>query len=344
MFRNWLRSIRQAIRSLEPKPFDTYAVYAPRVAAALSRRGYNLCLEGDLEGALQAFNEALVYAPKSAVVFNNRACAFLEQCEYDRAIQDCNTALGIDPALASAFCNRGSAHLGKLDLQQGAEDYDRCLSLDPNYSVAYSNRSFVSLVAADFERAVQDCDHAITLDPSYSLAHRNRGAIAFCQGRFGEAEKHLGVAAELDPKAPEIGLWLHLAQLRTAEPEASELNPPSAILDLTKWPGPLVSLLSGSAEEQTVLSATKDPNPDKERGQLCGAYFVIGEKALINDDRERARLSFRKSLETGAINYLECSAAKAELDRLDGVTRDPKAPNSEEEPGLKEKIANPDLP
>ncbi len=314
MFRNWLRSVRRSINSLAPKPYDVYAIYAPRVAATLSRRGYVLMVEGDLEGAMQAFNDALVYAPRSATVYNNRACAFLEQCDYDSAIRDSNSALEFDPGLASAICNRGSAYLGKLDLQRATEDYDRSIVLSPRYAVAHTNRSFVSLLAGDFDRAARDCDDAITLDPSYSLAHRNRGAIAFCLRRFEEAQMHLGRAAELDPKAPEIEMWLRLARLRTSIREASELGSQPTVVDVTKWPGPLVNLLSGFADEQTILSAAQDPNSDKERGQLCGAYFVIGEMALIGGDPERAATYFRKSTETGAISYLEYSAAKAELD------------------------------
>lgn len=175
MFRSWLRSVRRAVGSLAPKKYDPYARYAPRVAAALSHRGYVLFKNRDTDGAMQAFNDALVYAPKSAPILNNRACGFLERFDYDRAIQDCNAALEVDPTLASAICNRGSAYLGKLDLQRGAEDYDRCLALNPNYAVGYTNRCFVSLVSGNYEDAACDCDHAITLDPSDSLSSRNRG-------------------------------------------------------------------------------------------------------------------------------------------------------------------------
>jgi len=313
MFRNWLRSVRQAIRSLESKPFDPYAACAPKVAAALSHRGYILFQDGEVDAAIQAFNDALAYAPKSALVYNNRACAFLERCEYDLAIQDCNSALAFDPTLASAFCNRGSAYLGKLDLQRGTEDYDRCISLDPNYDVGYTNRSFASLATGDYERAIQDSDRAISLNPSYNLASRNRGIVAFCLQHFEEAKKHLAYAVELDTKAPDSMMWLLLARQRGGESQVGELAQQLA-LDLSKWPGPLVGLLLGSSDEQAVMLAARDQNPDKERGQLCGAYFVMGEMALINDDQDRALIFFKKSLGTGAINYLEHCAAKAELD------------------------------
>jgi lipoprotein NlpI len=309
MFRRWLGSVRRTLAS--PKPFNIYEAYAPRIANALHNRGNELLTRGDPDGALQAYNDALIYQPKSALVFNNRACVFLEKEEYDRALQDCNSALESDPALAIAFCNRGSAYLGKGNLRLSVEDYDQSIGLDPNYHVAYTNRACLSLISGEHDCAIQDSDRAITLKPSYSLASRNRGVIAFCMQRFEEAQNYLARAVELDGKAMEPLLWLNLARRRAGEQQVSDLG---AGIDLRKWPGPLVSLLSGSADEHSTLAIARNENPDQERGHLCGSYFIIGELALLAGQVERARTHFRKSLETGAVHYLEYCAAKSELD------------------------------
>ena len=268
-----------------------------------------------------------MYAPKSALVFNNRACAWLEQCEYARAMQDCNSALEIDPVMASAYCNRGSAYMGMHDLRRATDDYERCLSLDQNYVVAHTNKAFVALVEGNYARASEHCNHAMQLDSAYSLAARNRGIIAFCLRQFEEAQNYLVRAAELDPKAAELVVWLILTSRRRGTERDGEFTAQLAALNLGKWPGPLLSFLSGTSDEPTVLSAASDPNPDRELGQLCAAYFVLGEAALINGDPERGQMYLRKCHDTGAINFLEYCAAKSELDHL-GVSREMSGPEA----------------
>jgi lipoprotein NlpI len=90
---------------------------------------------------------------------------------------------------------------------------------------------------------------------------------------------------------------------------------------LKPWPGIIVQLYLGAVNAESVLSAAKNPDPNKEKQQLCEAYFYLGELSLIAGNRAAAILFFQNTLKTGITNYIEYTGAKQELIRLDALPK-----------------------
>jgi tetratricopeptide (TPR) repeat protein len=62
-------------------------------------RGFALHIDGNLDGALAHYNEAIRLDPKYASVYVNRGVIYLHTSDYDRAMQDFNYAIYLDPFL-----------------------------------------------------------------------------------------------------------------------------------------------------------------------------------------------------------------------------------------------------
>ena len=82
-------------------------------------RGINAQCEGDLEGALQDFDEAIRLNPDLAMAFSNRSNIRGEQGDLEGAMRDCDEAIRIQPDCV-AFNNRGNARRAKGDLERCA--------------------------------------------------------------------------------------------------------------------------------------------------------------------------------------------------------------------------------
>ncbi len=119
--------------------------------------------------------------------FFNRALDKHEQGDYQGAIEDYNQAIRLDPNYALAYYGRGHAryHLG--DLQEAIADYNQAIRLDPNYTNAYNNRGNARRKLGDLQEAIADYNQAIRLDPNSAGAYNNRGNARYNLGDLQEA-------------------------------------------------------------------------------------------------------------------------------------------------------------
>jgi len=86
---------------------------------------------GDLDGALEDYNQAIKINPNYVDAYNNRGCLLVEEGDYERAIKDFAHAIKINPYHATAYFNRGSAWRGLKEYKNAIEDFKRAMELDP---------------------------------------------------------------------------------------------------------------------------------------------------------------------------------------------------------------------
>lgn len=107
-----------------------------------------------------------------------------------------------------------------------------------------------------------------------------------------------------------------MAESRAGWAAKSDLTSIAARLNTTAWPGPAIKLFLGTATADQVLAGAKDDDQRRYREQLCQAYFVLGEHALLRNDRAMAARMFGAALNTGTIGRIEFIIAQQELGRL----------------------------
>ena len=269
---------------------------------------FDLCTRAIQSGALSGTG--------LAVTFNNRGNAYQSKGEYQRAIQDYDEAIRIDPDSALAFNNRGTAFQHVGDYARAIQDYDQAIRLDGSSALSYNNRGRAHQLKEDYAQAIKDYGEAIDIDPDYPLAFYNRGLARFDQGFYIAAVPDFVRAVQLDPAKPYRVLALYLAKARGGDPDREMLATNASQLNLTQWPGPVVSLYLGQAPPQAVLNATQDPDPRVQRERQCEAYFYIGEYLLIANQKAEAARMFEAAVSTGITSLFEYASAKAELRRL----------------------------
>ncbi len=274
--------------------------------------------------------------------------------DFDGAMVDYNNAVASDPNFAAAYNNRGNTKSAKGDYDGAMADYDQALALDPKYAVAYNNRGNAKRVKGDLDGAIADCSSALALDPKYVLAYNNRGNGEFTKGENDAAIADYGKAIELAPNEPladynrgnaraakgdfEGAIADYVKYLQLAPENANydrfqlalllrRLHRDETIAGLKKavpgWKESWVKtvgtyLMGGLSEADFLLAAVKgDAKPAHEH--LCEAYYYAGMVHLSTGDLAVARTYFAKCLDTKVVDFNEYVLARAELARLPQV-------------------------
>ena len=237
------------------------------------------------------------------------------------AIDACTRALNAGHmnahSLSITYSNRGSAYQSKGDNDRAIADYNEAIRLDPKYAFAYNNRGNAYRAKGDNDRAIADYNEAIRLEPKYMTAYFNRGLANLLAGALPKALADLNQASALDPKYAYAALWLDLVGLRNNVP--SRLSQAISTIDMTTWPAPVIRMFLGQMTAAAVLAAADDPDAKKKKGQVCEANFFIAELALRQGAKDEAARLFRMAADDCPKNFVEWSAANAELKALGGA-------------------------
>lgn len=92
--------------------------------------------EGDLDGAIVAFDQAIAVAPDLSAAYLNRGLAYDRQGDSTRAITDLDRAIRHAPQSARAYYNRSLLLRKNGDIRRADLDERRAISLDERYQAA----------------------------------------------------------------------------------------------------------------------------------------------------------------------------------------------------------------
>ena len=115
-----------------------------------------------------------------AIAYSNRGNAYASQGNHDGAIADYVEAIKLDASYANAFYNRAISHTAKGDIDKAIADYDMAIKTDAKHSKAYLNRGRLLLRKGDKARALEDFGKSIGLDPNLALALSESGWALRC--------------------------------------------------------------------------------------------------------------------------------------------------------------------
>lgn len=133
--------------------------------------------------------------------YNNRGVAFRSNGEIDRAIEDYDQAIRLKPDYYIAINNRGVAFMNKGELDRAIADFDRTIRLKPDYFAAFHNRAVAFGRKGLFERAIADYDVIIKIDPKNSVFLYERGTMKAKMGDQVGADVDFRRADSIEPKA-----------------------------------------------------------------------------------------------------------------------------------------------
>jgi len=122
--------------------------------------GNNKLENGNIEGAIAEFDQAIKLDPKNVKYIDKRAYCRVQIEDYKGAIEDYNLVIDENSNNAPAHISRGTAKKKLKDFSGAIEDYNKALAIDPKNTEALINRGFVKKSLKDEDGACNDWNAA----------------------------------------------------------------------------------------------------------------------------------------------------------------------------------------
>ncbi len=170
-------------------------------AVSLAKQGDQLFLQGNLEDAIQTYDQALELKPDLAEVWNNRGVALTRLQRYHEAIASYERAIQLRDHYADAWNNRGVA-LGKLHHYDAAIlSYQKAIDFKPNYMDAWNNLGFALAKIQKYDQAISAYNKAAKIRPDFYRIWYNKARCYAVQGHVELSLENLKRAIRLNPDA-----------------------------------------------------------------------------------------------------------------------------------------------
>jgi Flp pilus assembly protein TadD len=168
-----LAQYREAIR-IRPGDRNGEENYAQANFAA----GERLFTQGQLDHALELFQEGLRHRPRQALAHTYAGLILTQQQYLAAAIQELRMAVAIDPTLARAQMGLGVALAWSRQPVEAARALQESLRYDSSNVEAYYDLGLVQTVLGQRAEALQSFDAALRLRPDFTAARQARAQLA----------------------------------------------------------------------------------------------------------------------------------------------------------------------
>lgn len=172
----------------------------PKSWLAYNLRGISRAALGNLDGAVNDYNQTIKLNPKWPGGYNNRGNVKMRQRDYVGAIEDFDQAIKLNPKSGMAYCNRARVSQVQGKLEAALSDYDKSIKKQPRYYDAYYLRGVIRRARGDLKGALADLSFFLRKKPKHAAAYAERGWAKTLQGDFNAAHKDYGKAIKRNPK------------------------------------------------------------------------------------------------------------------------------------------------
>ncbi len=170
-----------------------------RVPVAWYNRGNLKIDNGDYQGAIEDYSEAINVDEGYWKAYINRGNAKNQMKNYLGAIEDFNAVLAIDSGAVNAYVNRANSYKLLGDPSRAIQDYDRAIRMNPDQIELYTNRSNTKYELKDYQGALDDISEAIRKKPDYATGYSNRAYIRKAMDDLPGAIEDYTRAIEIKP-------------------------------------------------------------------------------------------------------------------------------------------------
>ena len=153
---------------------------------------------------------------------------------------------------------------------------------DRSRAQAFAYRGLSLAAKGNYAAALRDLDSAVALHSPYdSDAYSYRGFLEFALGRPADGAADLAKGADL-LVWPYNTLWLSIARTKAGVPDAGEhsLKNNMAMLDLTRWPGPVLQFYLGDVTADGVQAAAGKGAIRRRRPAASATRISISENTI----------------------------------------------------------------
>ncbi len=231
---------------------------------------------------------AIHIQPNDWRLYDVRMGLYVHEKRYDDAFADYNAFLVKRP-------NSIDLRLAKAEIQRLAGRTDEALTtasaardLVPQWAGPYFELGLIQFTRNDLQSALASYDTATRNAPKDAVGYLLKGQMEWALGRFDDAVDSFDDALDQDAMQRYAFMWRAIARSRKGSRPDTRLADRFGRMDLSPWPGPLVSLYVGRATPEDTLKAVAvgDENGDPHQ---CLAEFYVGEWYAIQGNNADAR-------------------------------------------------------
>jgi len=205
--------------------------------------GRMLEASGDLNGAIQQYENAILADPKVTASYGRLGMVFQRQGRYPEAQRTFRRGLEIDPNAAFLHNNIGYCFMLQSQPTVAEEAFRRALQIRPDFKRARMNLAMVLGRQGRMPESLAEFRRVTSEDS----ANFNVGLICMQQRRLGEAERYFNQALAVNPNCPGAREGLdRLRQMASSPPPSSAA--PSDSGSFTVTPIDRQATLTGAAD------------------------------------------------------------------------------------------------
>ncbi|MGD1699249.1 GNAT family N-acetyltransferase [Dapis sp. BLCC M229] len=191
-------------------------------AKAQFETGKNMARQGNLEGAVASFTEAIRLQPDYLAAHNQLGKAYQQLGQTQEAISTYKNLLSINPNLAQAHCNLGAIWQIQGHTEDALAAYQKAIDLKPDFALAYLNLGRLKSQQEVWQSAEKSLQEAIRLQPNAAEAHYELGNVLRHRGKFKEAIASYEIALKYQPQLLPGwnnlgGLWMQRGDMQKAQ-------------------------------------------------------------------------------------------------------------------------------
>jgi lipoprotein NlpI len=214
---------------------------------------------------------------------------------------------------AAAFAGRASSRSRQWRPEEALADIDAALRLARGSALLHLERARLLGQLGRPAEAAAPLEQAFRNEPESSRTAAVLGILRFQEGRCDAAAEALDFHLEAEASPP-VSLRLLRACAQTRSGRRPNLSGLGTFRD--PWPGAVASFLARRIGREAFLALARAEDRAPPADAACVAWFHLGQRALLEGDRERAARDFLGALGSGATPLIEYRLAAAELIRL----------------------------
>ena len=196
----------------------------PDKVADLLGEGNNLINAGNINGALDKYQEALKYVDGDGDpdVRFNMGIAYKAKGESGKAIAEYRKAIELAPDYSEAHNNLGNLLKDRKKFDEAIYHFEASIKIFPENPSTHNNLGTVHAMKGEVSKAAIHFAKAVRIQPTYIDARQNLGVAYMQQGRLDAAERELSQAVKMATG----GMAFEQQRLRTAKNRLTVVSKP----------------------------------------------------------------------------------------------------------------------
>jgi tetratricopeptide (TPR) repeat protein len=291
----------------------------------------------NLEERAQIMSQALASKPDFEAARFQRARAYIALGKHEEALQDfqelLNRRRGRGREVLYYWMGFTYEHAGRL--HEAIDHYSKALDISPWFLNAYEERGEAYFKAGRYAEAARDLTERMARDQGrpHGAGRRKRGNWAYmrafarvCTGQWESAARDFETAianVSAPARKARAVLNLYLVACRIGSKKKADVVLRRYAEDVMKRPGTAppwafaaVWYVAGLIDRDQFLATSRQKSGPDQARRLSQAYYYIGAKALVNEEREAAADAFRRATREAFPASYEYHMARVELKRI----------------------------